>query len=137
MFLIRTAFWLSLVILFLPTGESGTSETDSASAGAPVSALEALSVAQNTVSDLAGFCDRNPDTCETGSAAFKTFGQKAQYGAMKVYEFIAQANAPDDPTSLDGLSGAGSSGADFARDGIDTLLRQDKDVPWQGPGTQG
>jgi hypothetical protein len=128
MFLIRTAFWLSLVIAFIPTGESNAPNPALADSGPQVSAIEALSAAQNTVSDLAGFCDRNPNTCETGSAALKVFGQKAQYGAMKIYELIAEANSQTDPSA---------EHKTYARDGIDTLLQQDKDIPWQGPGTQG
>ncbi len=123
MFLIRTAFWLSLVILFIPTGESAVPGDEQASDTTQVSAFEAIAAAQSTVSDFAGFCDRNPQTCETGSDALKVFGQKAQYGARKLYEYIAEANAERNAAS--------------ARDGIDTLLEQDRDVPWQGPGTQG
>ncbi len=128
MFLIRTAFWLSLVILFIPTGESNLPDAGPVDSNAQVSAIEALSAAQHTVSDLAGFCARNAETCETGSAAIKVFGQKAQYGARKIYEYIAEANFQTDPSA---------DAATFARDGIDTLLQADKDIPWQGAGSQG
>jgi hypothetical protein len=128
MFLIRTAFWLSLVILLIPTGDPDGPATGTSGAGTQVSAVDAISAAQHTVSDFASFCDRNPDTCETGSAALKLFGQKAQYGAKKLYEYIAEAN------SQGSLSGHDKT---YARDGIDTLLQEDKDIPWQGPGAQG
>ena len=104
MFLIRTAFWLSLVILFIPTGESNQPDAGPVDSNAQVSAIEAL------------------------SAAIKVFGQKAQYGARKIYEYIAEANSQTDPSA---------DAAPFARDGIDTLLQADKDIPWQGAGSQG
>ncbi|WP_436639952.1 DUF5330 domain-containing protein [Microbaculum sp. FT89] len=91
-----------------------------------VSTLEALSAAQSTMSDLAGFCERNPDTCQTGSAALKVFGQKAQYGARKLYEYIVEVNSD---------SGADETISVYG--GIDTLLQEDKDIPWQGPENQG
>jgi Family of unknown function (DUF5330) len=128
MFLIRTAFWLSLVILFIPTGESNAPDAGPVDSNMQLSAIEALSAAQDTVSDLAGFCQRNADTCETGSAALKVFGQKAQYGARKIYEYIAEANSQTSPSA---------DPAALARDSIDTLLQADKDIPWQGTGTQG
>jgi Family of unknown function (DUF5330) len=125
MFLIRAAFWLSLVIMLIPTGESNTGGSQ-ASDSTDISAYEAISVAQTTVSDLAGFCDRNPQTCETGSAALKVFGQKAQYGARKLYEYIAEAN-----------SGGGHVGSrSIAERGADTLMPDDKDIPWDGPVAQ-
>ena len=127
MFLIRTAFWLSLVILLIPTGESDSVMSGTGDSASNVSAFEAISAAQTTVSDLAGFCGRNPETCETGSAAFKLFGKKAAHGAQMVYEYIAEAGA-------EGLS---PSEALSAQDSIDTLLQEDRDIPWQGPGTQG
>jgi len=128
MFLIRTAFWLSLVILLIPTGDPSDPATTTARTETQLSAIDAFSAAQHTMSDFAGFCQRNPDTCETGTAALKMFGQKAQYGAKKLYEYIAEANAQNSLSDHDKT---------FARDGIDTLLDADKDIPWQGPGAQG
>ncbi len=83
MFIIRTAFWLSLVVLFLPAG-SGEEGGDSKIVGAS----EALSVARTTVGDLSKFCERNPDACDTGNLVVSSFGQKARYGAQVVYEYL-------------------------------------------------
>ncbi len=96
-FLLRTAFWIGLVILLLPigTGEEG----DEASG---VSAFEALAAAQSTVSDLSGFCSRNPSTCETGGQALQTFGAKARESARLVYEYLDDTVAkPEEIVSLD------------------------------------
>ncbi|MCT8971245.1 DUF5330 domain-containing protein [Microbaculum marinisediminis] len=126
MFLIRTAFWLSLVILFIPTGESETPGKEAINSLSQVSTFEALSAAQSTMSDLAGFCERNPETCQTGSEALKVFGQKAQYGAKKLYEYIVEVNSDNGTDETISVYG-----------GIDTLLQEDKDIPWQGPENQG
>ena len=85
MFLIRAAFWLSLVILLIPGNpESGED--------APrVGALQALSAAQAAVADMTYFCDRNPDVCTTGGAALKVFADKAKNGARLIYDYFGDA----------------------------------------------
>ena len=89
MFLIKTAFWLSLVILLIP-GNPETGEE------APrVGALQALSAAQATVADMTAFCDRNPDVCTTGGAAFKVFADKARNGARMIYKYFD--DRPENP----------------------------------------
>ncbi|MHA1158356.1 MAG: DUF5330 domain-containing protein [Alphaproteobacteria bacterium] len=88
MFLIRTAFWLSLVILLIP-GNPDTGQD------APrVGALQALSAMQATFTDMTGFCDRNPAVCTTGEAAFRVFGDKARNGARMIYDYFG--DSPED-----------------------------------------
>ncbi len=84
MTIIRTAFWLTIIVFLLPTGKKGDVEHDS-----KVSLNSAVSAATQTAGDLAGFCQRNPDVCATGKAAMHDFGVKAKYGAQKVMEWAA------------------------------------------------
>jgi hypothetical protein len=119
MFLIRTAFWLALIILLIPV--SGHDGSGGEATGLEISPVEAFQAARHTVSDLAGFCDRNPDTCRTGSAVVRVFGQKAQAGALMVYEYLAEV-------SEDG------AGHREVRNAVDTLSLEDRQVPWRGPG---
>ena len=78
MFLIRAAFWLSVVVLLLP-GDPKTG------ADAPrVTAFQALLATRAAVADISGFCDRNPDVCATGSTALQVFVAKVRYGAELV-----------------------------------------------------
>jgi hypothetical protein len=92
MFLLRAAFWLSVVILFLPGDpESGTE--------APrVSAFQALVAAKATITDMSGFCDRNPDVCVTGSAALSLFTERAENGARMIFRYFDGA-ATDKPAA--------------------------------------
>lgn len=81
-FLLRAAFWLSLVILLIPADPS-----DTPSSGAkPVSTFEAMGAAQSAYDDVKGFCGRNPAACEVGRSALDTFGAKARTGVRWVYE---------------------------------------------------
>lgn len=87
-FLLRTTFWIALVILLLPID---TGENDDKSAA--ISPIDAIVAAQSTVSDISGFCSRNPSTCETGGHALQAFGAKARESARLVYEYLDDATA--------------------------------------------
>ena len=81
-FLLRTAFWLSIVVMLLPTPD--TMKTPDG-----VGAAKAVSAASATVSDMGQFCTRQPDACEVGSQALTQFGHKAQASAKWLYEFLS------------------------------------------------
>ena len=125
-FLLRVAFWLSVVVIFLPSAPTGRSES-----GRPqVGAVEALGAAQAAVEDARGFCARRPDACETGSQAFQAFGQKAQHGAKILYEFLSDrfAEAPAATPRKD-REETGS----IARPGRHTLTAEDALPAWRDP----
>jgi hypothetical protein len=83
-FLIKAAFWLGIVVIFLPMPES---ERSKSSPG--VSTVDAIAFLSTAVSDIKGFCSRNPDSCVTGAKAVQHFGEKAEYGAKILHEFIS------------------------------------------------
>ena len=83
-FLIRTAFWLSIVVMLLPTPQSMKVPDSN------IGATQAISAASATVSDMRQFCARQPDACEVGSAALTQFGHKAQASAKWVYDFLTE-----------------------------------------------
>ncbi|NUS18912.1 MAG: DUF5330 domain-containing protein [Mesorhizobium sp.] len=72
-FLIRMAFWFSLVLLALPLGV-GPGEDGQQSVGP----IQALFAAREAVGDIAGLCERKPDVCETGKSAMYTITVRAQ-----------------------------------------------------------
>jgi hypothetical protein len=82
-FLFRTAFWLSVVVLLLPSVPSQrTGSTPQ------ISASEAISAASAAVSDMRQFCARQPDACVVGSQALTSFTQKAEVAAKMLYEYL-------------------------------------------------
>lgn len=83
-FLLRVAFWLSIVLVLLPSGSPAPQ------AGSNVSAVDAMSAAGAAVSDATQFCDRQPDACVVGSQAAVVFGQRAAAGAKMVYDFFTE-----------------------------------------------
>ena len=81
-FLLRMAFWLSIVLILLPTGTSQPVPANN------VGATDAISAASATVGDVRQFCTRQPDACTIGSHVATELGYKAQAGAKMLYEFL-------------------------------------------------
>ena len=119
-FFIKAAFWLTIVVLLLPSEPSRQGQT------AQVSPLEALGAAQAAVEDASGFCERNPDACTIGSQAFQSFGEKAQYGAKLLYEFLS-ARFTGEPAPV----ATGSIPASY-KPGRHTLTQSDLEPAWTG-----
>ena len=119
-FLLRTAFWLSIVLALLPTGSSQPK-----SAEASVGAIEAVSAAATAVSDMSQFCGRQPDACVVGAQAASAFGQRAQAGAKMVYEFLSEKMAPGETGSV--------TPAKPAKGSQQTLKPADLEPAWRGP----
>lgn len=109
MFLLRSAFWLTIVILLIPANpQSGEAPR--------VTVVNALMAARATVADLSGFCKRNPDVCITGSAAIEVFAEKAENGVEMIHRYLGEGAA--DPEGADADNG--------------TLTTDDLALPWQG-----
>ena len=119
-FFIKAALWLTVVVLLLPAEPSKQGQT------AQVSPLEALGAAQAAVEDASGFCGRNPDACTIGSQAFQSFGEKAQYGAKLLYEFLAARFTGDASTATGSIKQS-------QQPGRHTLNSADLEPAWTGP----
>jgi len=124
LFLIRTAFWLTIIVLLLPTDEQQRSEV--------------YGTAQAAVNDVATFCDRNPETCARGKDAFGVFVQKAEFGARMLMDLI------NGRTETGEQEGQGSEGrplfepASFDMSASqDTLNPEDREEAWYGPDPAG
>ena len=133
-FLLRMAFWLSIVLIMLPTG--------SAQRGAPatnVGPSDAISAASATVSDLRGFCARQPDACTVGSQVATDLGYRAQAGAKMLYDFLTETLAQRETGSpASAARGNGAAQTAFDKSPLqsasqDTLTPADLSPPWRGP----
>ena len=81
-FLLRMAFWLTVILALLPSG--GSQPTPKLN----VSAVDAMLAAKATVTDMGSFCERQPDACTVGSQAAVAIGHRAQAGAKMLYEYF-------------------------------------------------
>lgn len=138
-FLLRVAFWLTIVLALLPSG-GGMQQ----SAQAKVGAADAVVAAGAAVSDMSGFCERQPDACTVGAHTAAAIGQRAQAGARMVYDFFSDhgkpAAAPGSETGsvVKAKLGAGPKIAaartvPASTGSQNTLKPSDLDPGWRGP----
>jgi hypothetical protein len=121
-FLLRMAFWLSVVCVLLPSG------TKSTSPDANIDATQAVTLASAAVSDARGFCDRQPDACVVGGKVAVAIGHKAEAGARTIYDFIttklAEKAAPEKTAAkIDSVTAPGQG----------TLTGADMQPAWHAP----
>ena len=125
-FLIRAGFWLTIVLAVLPSG--GTRQSAQA---AKIDATDAVVAAGAAVSDMSGFCDRQPGACVVGAQTAVAIGQRAQAGAKMVYEFFS------DHTSQDSVTGSATkpklASMHDTPGSQSTLKASDLEPGWQGP----
>ncbi len=86
MFIIRAAFWLSIVLMLIP-GEPGSNKSLGAAA------VDAALAARAAVADLSGLCDRQPDACIHGGAAVATLSAGAAAGAARLVGHLTGGGA--------------------------------------------
>lgn len=134
MFLFRSAFWLLILVLLVPTDKDQQNQI--------------YGTAQAAVNDVVSFCDRNPQTCATGQDAFAVLMQKAEYGAQMVMTLVeGQTDSlggmslpepvamPNDGTVMPVPSAVPLEPATWDTDGSqDTLSAADREAAWGGPG---
>ena len=125
-FLLRVAFWLTIVLALLPSGNSKPG------AQANVGATDAVAAAGAAVSDMSGFCDRQPEACVVGAQAAVAIGQRAQAGAKMVYEFISDRVSHGETGSVTPRKVAARAAPSFPGS-QNTLNVSDFDPEWQGP----
>jgi hypothetical protein len=87
--LLKLTFWGGLALLFIPldTGQAGPEQ--------PVSGFEAIVAARDTIADLRGLCERQPDVCETGGAAIETISVRAKAAARLALDYVESTPAAE------------------------------------------
>jgi hypothetical protein len=129
-FLLRMAFWLSVVCVLLPGG------TKSTSPDAQIDATQAMTLAGAAVSDARGFCERQPDACKVGGKVAVALGHKAEAGARTLYEFVStkitEKSAPEQKTA--GKTATPSAAKVVPVSNVDhgTLTPSDLSPAWHG-----
>jgi hypothetical protein len=97
MFIIRAAFWLGLVIALIPVNSVDLPQGERA-----VSTLETIGLAKSVVGDVASFCNRNEQTCDTGSLLISQMGAKAREAAKIAYTWLDGRYGPDNTMTAEG-----------------------------------
>jgi hypothetical protein len=138
LFLLRLAFWIMLICLLLP----GSREDNRRLANS----------AERTVSDVRGFCQRNPEVCDDMRATMTSILGKFRSGAELLQSWLAAIDdneiekgaqvgvpqvQPIAPTSATPniRSNEPLSPRPIAK-WQDSLSPTDREVPWRGPATR-
>ncbi|HEY6259716.1 MAG TPA: DUF5330 domain-containing protein [Xanthobacteraceae bacterium] len=89
-FLLRITFWLAVVCILLPRSEQQPAPK------VQVSAVDAMSAATATVSDMRQFCERQAEACSVGSQAAAVLEDRAKAGAKRLYQMLNDKLAATD-----------------------------------------
>ncbi len=110
MFVLRSIFWLSTLVMILPASPDGSVPPPRVNIIHTAYAVRAL------LQDVAGACDRNPDACRTSREALTLLTQKVETGASIV-------------------SAGLHAGQSYAESGVDhgTLTTADLEPAWSLP----
>lgn len=91
--LIRTLLILGGAGFLLPSPPESVTAANTPVAAQDVSTFEMLSSATSAVTDVAGFCVRQPDVCETAVYVAGKLEAKAKYSARLIYEWASESTS--------------------------------------------
>lgn len=115
-FLLRMAFWLAVVCVLLPSGSKTAAPSEQ------VNTAQAVTAASAAVSDMQGFCARQPNACVIGGKIAVAITQKAEAGARTLYQFLTTKVAQQTPSA--------NKQVPAPVDGQQTLTKADLLPPW-------
>jgi hypothetical protein len=127
MFLLRTAFWMAIVLALLPT--FGPKASTPASG---LEATEAVTAASETFGDMIQFCSRQPKACEAGVHLASAIGQRAQAGAKMLYGMVGEKLAKTE-SAADDTGAVASAPMEDLKVSQNTLSPADLAPAWHGP----
>ena len=130
MFLIRTAFWLGIIVTVMPTD--------------PESQQRMKLAARDGLAHLSTTCERHQDACRHGSVAWSTFKTKAEAAGRMAFGLAMEqmsgsqmsgsqmsGNRPSGPADVPGTDTAISPGAQG------TLQPTDRAPQWRAADARG
>ncbi|WP_125461691.1 MULTISPECIES: DUF5330 domain-containing protein [Rhodomicrobium] len=130
MFFVKAAFWMTVVLLLLPSNGQER--------------YELYATVQRTAADIGSFCTRNPEVCEKTSSIASGFVQKLKNTAQTIEDMLREtgiASRRHEQSSLDparyprhkGWGGDAGVSSTSSLNG-DTLTSEDLRPRWRGPG---
>jgi hypothetical protein len=97
-FLIRSAFWFSMVLVMLSIFDHEA--TDRLKNEKGVEITDALGAAAGALTYVGSMCSEKPDVCVKGVETFSTLGSRAREGARVAYTYLDTQFAEEDKTAV-------------------------------------
>ena len=98
-FLIKGAFWFSLVLVLLPLFDNDATRTLEHAPAVEIG--DTFSAASEAVGYITALCLQKPDVCEKGAETFVALGHRAREGARVAYKLLdSQFADPSDNTEV-------------------------------------
>ncbi len=130
LFLLRVGFWIMLICLLLPSSREDNRRL--------------ISSAEQTVNDMRGFCQRNPQVCDDARMTITSLLTKLRSGAELIQTWLAQHDRQGDEQTvpvperiLPQRSHRPGRGDQPPPQPVakwqDSLNSMDKQMPWRGP----
>ena len=110
MFLIRSAFWLALLVMILPSD--------------PKEQARLYETASYGLHQAMTFCDRNPTICHEANEYWVAFQAKLAVGGRMLVDLANER--------MRGASPQAGPGLPAPTPAVDTLSTVDKQPPWRG-----
>ena len=85
-FLIRTAFWFSMVLVMLPIFDDEATTRLKDEQG--VEFTDALGAAAGAITYVGSLCSEKPEVCVKGAETFTALGSRAREGARVAYGYL-------------------------------------------------
>ena len=92
MFVLRSLFWLSTVVVLLPPSQDGNEPAPR------VNLLHSVYAARVLLQDVTGVCERNPEACAASREAMVLLTRKLETGAGIVAAGVQAGQQFADPT---------------------------------------
>lgn len=127
-FLLKAAFWLTIVILLLPS-----SKAEKPAPAPKAAAPQVVSPAATAAVDRGDFCTREPAVCAAGAQAAAAISQMAKAAAKVVHGFLRDQLDPSATGSVP-ARGAAQPAAASGKVSHGTLTPADLAPAWRRPG---
>lgn len=140
----RTLMVLTGITVFLPSPPEVPSDGAVAAVGESVTAEQGeglLSTATMAIADIASFCARQPEVCQTAGFVAGKLEAKAKYSVKLLYEWANEASGPeqvsplpDQAEAVDPMTtGSARTTLALAPESQSTLRLDDLIPEWRGP----
>lgn len=137
--LIRTILLLGGAGVMMPSPPDELPDVTQARAE-EVSTLQMVSSAGSAFSDVAGFCARQPEVCQTAAYVAGRFEAKAKYSVKLLYDWASDASSdPEVPRTFQEVDSLQTGSTEVASavigkgQGQSTLRIEDLIPEWRGP----